>query len=97
MSVIWPGLDLLIKLYVARQTKGGIRYEYPFRIYPPPSDFDRGTFSQEMMDKVSALWKRLRPKSKTGGRVQMDTVEIRPAIFAVRAYEDYLREGMGTR
>jgi hypothetical protein len=35
MSLIWPGLDLVNTSYISRQQKGGIRYEYLFRIYPP--------------------------------------------------------------
>ncbi len=92
MSTIWPGLNRLITFYIARQKKGGIRFEYPFRIYPPPAGFDRGTFSQAVMDKILALWKRLHPKAQTGGRVQMDTIELRTAIFAIRANLDFLRE-----
>jgi len=55
MSVIWPGLDLLIKSYIAQNTKGGRRYEYPFRMFPPPFGFYRGVFSQEHMDQILAL------------------------------------------
>jgi hypothetical protein len=92
MSVIWPGLDLLFKSYAARQHKGGIRYEYPFRVYPPPGGFDRGKFDQNVMDKILDLWKRLRPKAKAGGRVKMDAIEIRAAIFAIRANIDSVRK-----
>jgi hypothetical protein len=92
MSVIWPGLDLLFKSYAARQHKGGIRYEYPFWIDPPPRGFDCGTFDQEMMDEIIGLWKRLRPRAKAGGRVQMDTIESRATIFAIRANIDFVRK-----
>jgi hypothetical protein len=88
ISVIWPGLDLLVTSYDSRQHKGGSRYEYPFMIYPPPAGFDRGKFDQGMMDEVLGLWKRLRPRVKSGGRVQMDTIEFRAAIFAIRANLD---------
>jgi hypothetical protein len=93
MSIIWPGLDLLVRLHTARQMKSGIRYSYPFSMYPPSPEFDRGTFSQELMDKVPALWQRLYPKRETGGRVQMDTIELRATNFALRANLDYRREG----
>jgi hypothetical protein len=92
ISVIWPGLDLLFKSYAARQHKGGIRYEYPFRVYPPPGGFDRGKFDQNVMDEILDLWKRLRPKAKAGGRVQMDPIELRAAIFAIRANIDFVRK-----
>jgi hypothetical protein len=92
MSVIWPGMDLLIKSYVARQHKGGIRYEYPFRIYPPPGGFNRGKFDQSIMDEIHALWKRLHPKAKAGGRMQMNTIELRATIFCIRANLAYIRK-----
>ena len=92
MSVISPGLDLLFQSYAERQRKGGVRYEYPFRIYPPPGGFYRGEFDQNLMDKILDLWKRLRPKAKAGGRVQMDTIELRATIFAIRANIDFARK-----
>jgi hypothetical protein len=91
MSVLWTGLDLLISLHKERNTKGGIRFEYPFRMYPPPAGFDRGAFDQEMMDEILALWERLRPISTTGGRMQMNAVELRAAIFAIRAHISFVR------
>ncbi len=91
MSIIWQGLDRIIKSYVARATKGGIRYEYPFQIHPPPVGFSRGKFDRGFMDEIIGLWKRLKPKAKTGGRVQMDAVELRASIFSIRANLDYVR------
>ncbi len=92
MSIIWPGLDLIFKSYLARSTKGTARYAFAFRMYPPSRGFKRGTFSQLMMERISALWKGLHPKAETGGRVAMDTIELRATIFAIRAYIDYVRE-----
>ena len=43
------------------------------------------------MDEIIGLWKRLKPKAKTGGRVQMDAVELRASIFSIRANLDYVR------
>jgi hypothetical protein len=91
MSVIWPGLDLIIQSYHARQIKGGRRYEYPYRIYPPPSDFNRGKFDPFYMDEILAAGKLLRPRAKTGGRIQMDTIELRALIFAIRANLAFVR------
>jgi hypothetical protein len=91
MYVLWLGLDLLIRLHVARKHKGGIRYDYPFGIYPPSVGFDRGVFDQQMMDDIVALWQRLYPRSKTGGRMRMNTAELRAAIFAIRAYLGFIR------
>lgn len=91
MAIIWPGLDLIFNSYLARQTKGTTRYAYPFYMYPSPSPFDCGIFNDSMMAGIVALWKRLNPKAKTGGRVQMDTIELRTAIFAIRAQIDFVR------
>jgi hypothetical protein len=91
MCVLWPGLDLITSLHKERNTKDGIRFEYPFRMYPPPAGFDRGAFDQEMMNEILALWERLHPKSQTGGRMQMNAVELRAAIFAIRANISYVR------
>lgn len=91
-AVIWPGLDLLTKSYISRQHKGGIRYEYPFRIYPPSGKFSRGKFDQNMMDEILALTSQLRPKAKTGGRVLINTIELRAAIFAIRVNLDFVRK-----
>jgi len=44
------------------------------------------------MDEISALRKRLHPKAKTGGRVQMDAIELRAVIFAIGANIDYVRK-----
>src|ERR1035437_6380406 len=95
MSVLWPGLDLITSLHKERNTKGGIRFEYPFRMYPPPAGFDRGAFDQEMMNEILALWERLHPRSTTGGRMQMNAVELRAAAFAVRANIDSVRMRRG--
>jgi hypothetical protein len=91
MSALWPGLSLLIRLNSARNMKRGIRYEYPFRMFPPPAIFDRGMFDQQMMDEIRAVWQRLHPISKTGGMVQMNDVELRAMIFAVQANVSYAR------
>jgi hypothetical protein len=43
------------------------------------------------MDEVIGLWKRLKPKAMTGGRVQMNAIELRASIFSVRVNLDYFR------
>ncbi len=91
MSIIWPGLNLLVKSFIDRKGKGSTAYAYPFRIYPPPVGFSRGKFDRDLMDEVIGLWKRLKPKAKTGGRVQMDAIELRAAIFSIRANLDCVR------
>jgi hypothetical protein len=92
MSVALPGLDRVIRSYNSRRRQGGSRNAYPFRIYPPPSGFDRGTFDREFMDMVVALGRRLYAKVKAGGRVQMDAIELRAGIFAIRANVDFYRQ-----
>src|ERR1039457_4697901 len=84
MSVIWPGLDLIIETHAIRQQKKFVLYAYPFSLYPPPAGFDRGAFDTDMMDHVIALWNTLGSKATVGGRVQMNCIQIRAAIFAIR-------------
>jgi hypothetical protein len=91
MSVIWPGLDLLVKGYISKREKKIAIHEYPFRLYPPPSGFNRGVFHQELMEEILLFWQRLFPRSSSGGRMQMTTIEIRIAIFAVRVNLDLWR------
>jgi hypothetical protein len=43
------------------------------------------------MAKIVALWKRLDSNAKSGGRVAMDTIELRATIFAIRANIDSVR------
>jgi hypothetical protein len=85
ISVIWPGLKLLTSLYASR------RHQYPFQLYPPPSGFDRGAFDLYAMDKITALSKRVRSIPMAGCRMQLDTIELRSAIFAIRAHRDFAR------
>ncbi len=90
-SIIWQGLDRIVNSYVARRTKGGVRYEYPFEVHPPPVGFLRGKFDRDFMNEIVGLWELLKPKIKTGGRVQMDAIELRASIFSIRANLDYVR------
>lgn len=84
MSMIWPGLDFIIKAESQRRTSGTATYCYPFRVYPPPGGFDRGVRHPAMMNVVIRLWKELRDKKDRGGRVRLNSLELRCAIFAVR-------------
>jgi hypothetical protein len=85
MSVIWPGLDIIVQSQFTRQQSKRVLYAYPFRLYPPPAGFDLGIFDEQMMANIDALWKALRPKATVGGRVQMNCIQIRAAIFAIRS------------
>lgn len=91
ISAIWPGLDRIVRSYGSYRSSHNWIYSYPFRLYPPPRGFDRGTFDADLMDQMVGLWKRLRPKAKTGGRTQMNAVEVRAAILAVRVNLDWWR------
>src|SRR5580658_2175021 len=92
MAVLWAALDLIDRLYATRKIKGGIRYQFPFRMYQPPAGYDRGVFDEPMMDEIMALCNRLHPQSKTGGRMHMNAVELRAAVFAIRANISYIRK-----
>ena len=91
IAVIAQGLEIIIESYVSREKKGGRRFEYPIRIYPPPSGFVRGTFDLGFMDQIIGLGRHLIPKAKTGARLQMDAIELRAAIFAIRVNIDFVR------
>lgn len=91
MSHIWPGLDLILNGHSSNRTGKNSRFCYPFRLNPPAPGFNRGEYSADLMSRVIELSRRLRPKAFTGGRVQMDTIEIRAAIFAVRVNLDWRR------
>jgi hypothetical protein len=84
MSVIWPGLEVLIKSYVCHRDKKPVEYRYPFRLHPPDLGFNRGTYNGDLMERVLALYSHLHPKREVGGRVRLDAVQVRAAIFAVR-------------
>jgi hypothetical protein len=43
------------------------------------------------MDQMVALWKRLHPRAKTGGRTQMNAIEARAAILSMRVNLDWWR------
>ncbi len=84
MSMIWPGLDFIVKAESQRRESGAAAYCYPFRVYPPSGGFDRGVRHPEMMNVVIGLWRKLRGKKDCGGRVRLGSLELRCAIFAVR-------------
>jgi hypothetical protein len=92
MSVIWPGLDLLVKSYVAKRDTKHTLYEFPFRVYPPPKWFDRGKSHPYLMEGIIDLRERLLPKARVGGRVQMNAIDVRAAIYSVRVNLSYWRK-----
>ena len=50
MSVIWPGLDLIIEAYATRREKKRVLYSYPFSLYPFPRGSDIGTYNTPSMN-----------------------------------------------
>ena len=99
-SVIWPGLDFIVKAEATRRKQRRAQFRYPFEVYPPPAGFDRGTMNAEMMELIIAFWRRLREKQGRGGRMQLNSIELRSAMFAVRvtlALKRLERNGRRTR
>jgi hypothetical protein len=91
INVLKPGISLLVKSHQDHQRFGTSPLTYPFRIYPPPRGFDRGIYNQAFMDKILGLCEALKTKSKSGLRLTVDAWQLRAAMFAIRAYPDYLR------
>jgi hypothetical protein len=76
MSVIWPGLDLIINAHAVRQQNKRILYSYPFSLYPFPRGTDIGTYNMPSMNQIIALWNAIRTKSTVGGRMQMNAIQV---------------------
>jgi hypothetical protein len=91
MSYIWPGLDLIAKGYSLHRAGKNSRFCYPFRLDPPSPGFSRGEYNADLMSHLIELRNRLRPKANAGGRVQMDAIEIRAAVLAIRVNLDWWR------
>jgi hypothetical protein len=91
IDILKPGIDQISRSYQARLRDGISPFSYPFRIYPLPRDFDRGSFNQPFMDNILCLGERWITKTKTRKSVQMDTFQLRAAVFAIRAYIDFAR------
>ncbi len=91
INVLTPAIELIVRSHQERLRKGSSPLTYPFRIYPPPRGFDRGTYNQAFMEKILNLSEALKTKSKSGLRLTVDTWQLRAAVFAIRAYLDYLR------
>ena len=66
IKALAPGISLLVSSHEVRQKSGTSPFTYPFRIYPPPRAFDRGTFNQSCMDKTLSLREILKTNSKNG-------------------------------
>ena len=91
IKVLAPGISLLVSSHEVRQKSGTSPFSYPFRIFPPHRAFDRGTFNQSCMDKTLSLQEIVKTHSKNGRWARLDTIDLRAAIFAIRAYIDFVR------
>lgn len=91
MSVIWPGLDRIVLFYIEYRKSRQSFYSYQSRPHSPSAEFNPGRFDSDCMEQIIALWKNLRPKRKSGGRAQLNAIEVRAAIFAVRVNSDWWR------
>ena len=93
MFIIARGLNFIVESHLERQRGTRLATAYQFMISPFPPGKDPGTFSQKLMDRMIALWDRIKPRAmgrSVGGRIQMDWLDLRMAIFAFRV-------GMGLR
>jgi hypothetical protein len=91
MTVIWPGLDRIVLAYSEYRKSGQSLYAYRSSHYNPSAEFNRGRINRDLMDQIVDLWKKLRPKAERGGRVRLNAIELRAAIFAVRVNSDWWR------
>jgi hypothetical protein len=83
-SILWPGLNYIVCQFLNWKNTGTALTSYPFRIWPLPLGFDSGTFSQPMMDRMQKLWAKIQPIRTTGGKLSLDELELRAAIFSAR-------------
>lgn len=91
VSLIWSGLNEVVKSHATWRSNKEPAFSYPFRLFPPPPEFDGGAFSSQFMELVIGDWKRLRSKMNCGGRFRMNTMEIRAAILGARVNMDWSR------
>lgn len=91
MSIIWPGLNFIASAFLVNARDGDCEFAYPFRVFPLQRSFDTGTLSPSMRESILALRARLKPIAKTGGRNQMNAIEIRASIYAARVNLQLLR------
>lgn len=91
VSLIWSGLNEIVKSHSEWRNKKAPLFSYPFRFSPPPAGFNRGKYDRQFMQLVLGLWKRLRSRLRGGGRVRMNTIEIRAAILGARINMDLFR------
>ena len=94
MSVIWPGVNFIVLALLTREKFGTCEFAYPFRVCPLLRGFDDGTYRSAMMDRIRALWIRMKPIATTGGRIEMNAIDIRAAIYAARINLQLLRRNV---
>ncbi|WP_348261358.1 hypothetical protein P8935_16330 [Telmatobacter sp. DSM 110680] len=97
INILKNALGQINGSYRVHVREGRSAFSYPFRIfpplhsYPPIRGFKDGTFNQQFMDKLLELGKGLNANTRNSASVRMDTFQIRAAVFAIRAYIDFVR------
>ena len=91
LDVIAPGLEQLVGSYRVHEEKGTSPFAYPFRIYPPPRGFDRGTFDKDIMEKILSLAGTVKAIRNRGRGTEIDTLQLRATAFAIRTHIDFVR------
>jgi hypothetical protein len=67
IAILAPGIELITRSFQTHQRTGTSPLSYPFRNYPPPRGFNRGSFNQMFMDSIIDPPDRLCSGSKTTG------------------------------
>lgn len=91
IAVLSPALQKLVKSFRQHQKHGTSPFTYPFRIYPPNKEFDRGTYNHDCMEKMIKLAETLRTNRNKRRWMEIDTVQLRAAAFAIRSHLDFVR------
>jgi hypothetical protein len=91
IKILASAISLIVHSYKVRERAGASPLRYPFHVNLPARGFDRGTYNQTFMDKILALWECLITKSPNGRWLRLDAIQLRAAIFAIRANVKYAR------
>ena len=94
LKILIPAVELLASSYRKHVKNGSSPFTYPFRIYPQPSNFDRGRLDENIMGRFVTLTGALKANGASKTQIHMDTFEIRGAVFAIRTYIDSIRSLM---
>jgi len=95
IKLIWPGLHLLSTNFFKFEEKS-ISYLSPWGPSGTVQNYDEGEWNRELMDRILALGRHLEKKSKSGGYVRMDFLDLRIAVFAARTSVHVVRQNART-